>query len=152
MSTIKKLILVLFAAGFAAPILAAPPLTLDALKESAAVDAATPEGQAYLKQFFRNPWMVALDAADETCRSVMLASEPVSKGVIALSIGADGYPVAAFMTPEDKGTRCVAERLKSTQFIKPPHDGFAIYLPFEAVEPGSEREREMRATAEKASQ
>jgi len=145
MSTIRKLTLVLFASTLAAAILAAPPLTLDVLKERAAADAATPEGRAYLKQFFTNPWMLALDAADESCRSVMLASEPATKGVIALSLGADGYPVAAFMTPEDKGTRCVSERLKMTQFIKPPHDGFAIYMPFEAVEPGSEREREIRA-------
>ena len=145
MTTIKKLTLVLFTAGLAAPTLAAPALTLDTLKDRAAADAATPEGQAYLKQFFTNPWMVALDAAGETCRSAMLASEPASKGVIALSLGSDGYPVAAFMTPEDKGTQCVAERLRLTPFIKPPHDGFAIYLPFEAVEPGSERDRTIHA-------
>ena len=145
MSTIKKLIPVLFAACIAAPVLAATPLTLDTLKERAAADAATPEGKAYLKQFFTNPWMLAFDAADETCRSVMLASEPVANFVIGLSLGSDGYPVFVAMTPVNKGTQCFAERLKSTQFIKPPHDGFAIYLPFEAVEPGSERERSIRA-------
>jgi len=145
MNAIGKLPLVLLTVALAAGTSAVPPASLDVVKERAAADAATPEGQAYLKQFFTNPWMVALDAADEACLPVMMAEEPVSKFVIALSIGADGYPVFVAMTPVNKGTECFGERLKRTEFIKPPHDGFAIYIPFEAVEPGSGRDRAIRA-------
>jgi hypothetical protein len=34
--------------------------------------------------------------------------------------------------------RCYADRLKATGFIKPPHDGFAIYMPYKHTEPGTE--------------
>jgi hypothetical protein len=33
----------------------------------------------------------------------------------------------------------MAERVKATGFIKPPHDAFAIYMPAKRTEPGTER-------------
>jgi len=32
--------------------------------------------------------------------------------------------------------RCLADRLKATGFIRPPHDGFAIYMDFKHTDPG----------------
>ncbi|HEX4824024.1 MAG TPA: hypothetical protein VFV19_06905 [Candidatus Polarisedimenticolaceae bacterium] len=127
------------------------PVTLEQLKDQAAKDAATLDGKAYLARFFTNQWMVALDAADESCLSIRRSAEADEKLVIALSIGANGYPVAVLVSPEDKTMECIADRLKSSRLIEPPREGFAIYLAFEAVEPGSERERELRAAAAKPS-
>jgi len=120
------------------PSLAREPLTLALLKDRAAADAATPEGKAYLKDFFTNPWMLALDAADEQCRAAQMRSEFPEEWVLALSIGDNGYPTVALVSPDNEGLKCMADRLKATGFIKPPHDGFAIYMPAKRTEPGTE--------------
>ena len=112
-------------------------VTLEQLKVRAAVDAATPEGQTYLKQFFTNQWMVAMDSADGPCRAYMLVSRLHEKIVIGLVIGIDGYPVTALVSPDDEGTRCIAERLKRTRLGPPPHDDFAVYMPYEFMEPAA---------------
>ena len=133
-----KLILGLLTALVIVPSLAREPVTIAVLKERAAKDAATSEGKAYLKEFFTNPWMLALDAADEQCRAAQLRSESPEEWVLALSIGDNGYPPDALITPDNEGLKCMAERLKATGFIKPPHDGFAIYMPAKRTEPGTE--------------
>ena len=133
-----KLVIGLLAAAVIMPGLASEPLTLERVKEQAAADAATPEGRAYLKEFFTNPWRLALDAADEQCRAAQMRSGMHEEFVIALSIGENGYPTDALVSPDDEGMRCLADQLKATGFIRPPHDGFAIYMPFKATEPGTE--------------
>jgi len=122
------------------PSLAREPLTLARVKEQAAADAATAEGKAYLKEFFTNPWSLAFDAADEQCRAAEVRAGPLEEFVIALSIGENGYPTDAFASPDNEGIKCLADRLKATGFIKPPHDGFAIYMPFKHTEPGTEHQ------------
>jgi hypothetical protein len=129
----------LLAAVVIVPSLAREPVTIAVLKERAAKDAATPEGKAYLTEFFTNPWMLAMDAADEQCRAAEMRSESPEEWVLALSIGDNGYPTDALVTPDNEGLKCMAERLKATGFIKPPHDGFAIYMPAKHVEPGTQR-------------
>ena len=150
MRRIASLVIGFVVATAVAAALARKPVTLEQLKVQAAADAATPEGQAYLKQFFTNQLMLAFEDASEHCRSAQLASSPKDRYVIALNVGVDGFPLEVLVSPDDQGMRCEADRLKAYQFIKPPHDAFAIYMPYEAVEPGSEREREIRAAAEAA--
>ena len=135
-----KLLMGLLVAAVAMPCLAREPLTLARVKDKAAADQATPEGDAYLKEFFTNPWMLALDAADEQCRAAQMRSGAKEEFVIALSIGENGYPTDALVSPDDEGMRCLADRLKATGFIKPPHDGFAIYMDFKHTEPGTEHQ------------
>jgi hypothetical protein len=139
MTRCAKFMLGLLPAIVLVPSLAREPVTIAALKERAARDAATPEGIAYLKEFFTNPWMLALDAAGEQCRAVEMRSESPEEWVLALGIGDDGYPTDALVTPDNEGLKCMAERLKATGFIRPPHDGFAIYMPAKRTEPGTER-------------
>lgn len=50
-------------------------VTLSIVQEKAKIDAATPENQAYLDQFFANPWRLALNAADEQCRAAQIRSD-----------------------------------------------------------------------------
>ena len=141
MKRCQMLVLGLIVAVVAMPCLAREPLTLAQVKDNAAADAATPEGKAYLNEFFTNPWMLALDAADEQCRAAQMRSESPEEWVLALSIGDNGYPIDALVSPPDnEGLRCMADRLKSTGFIKPPQDGFAIYMPAKHVEPGTEHQ------------
>jgi hypothetical protein len=130
--------MIVLAAAAVAPALAREPVTLVVVKERGAADAATPEGKAYLKQFFTNPWMLAWDAADEQCRAVQRSAASPEDFVIALVIGDNGYPTDALVSPDTAGLRCIADRLKATAYIKPPHDGFAIYMAFKATEPGTE--------------
>jgi hypothetical protein len=130
-----KFVMGLLVAVVVIPCLAREPLTLAAVKDAAAADSATPEGQAYLKQFFTNRWMLALDSAGDQCRAAQSRSGPHEEFVIALSIGDNGYPTEALVNPDDDGMRCLADRLKATEFIKPPHDGFAIYMPFKYTKP-----------------
>ena len=120
------------------PCFAREPWTLDDLKQRAGADAATPEGQAYLKQFFTNPWNQALESADEQCWAAQLRSRPRDEFVIALRIGSTGYPTDVLVNPDDDGMRCLADRLKATGFLRPPHDDFAIYIPYRRTEPGTE--------------
>lgn len=120
------------------PSLAREPLTLALLKDRAAADAATPEGKAYLQEFFTNPWMLALDAADKQCRAAQMRSDFPAEWVLALSIGDNGYPTDALVSPDNEALNCMADRLKATGFIRPPHDGFAIYMPARRTEPGTE--------------
>jgi hypothetical protein len=134
------LVLGLVAAAVAVPCLAGEPMTLGKLKELAAADARTPQGEAYLKKFFTNPWRLALDAADNACRPPKERQEALEEFVIALRIGQDGRPTDALVSPDDEYLRCVADRLKANGFIKPPHDGFAIYMPFRHTEPGTENQ------------
>ena len=139
MNRSSRLVMALLVAVVLMPCLAREPLTLAQMKDKSAADSVTPEGKAYLKEFFTNPWMLAMDAADEQCRAAQLRSEWPEEWVIALSIGANGYPTDALVSPSsNEGVRCMADRLKATSFIKPPHDGFAIYMPFRHTEPGSE--------------
>jgi len=135
-----------------APSVAREPLTLAILEDHAAADAATPEGKAYLKEFFTNPWMLAFDSADEQCRAAQLRSATPEEFVIALSIGDNGYPTDALVSPDNEGLKCMADRLKATGFIKPPHDGFAIYMPFKHTEPGTEHRAPAPAPAEPSKQ
>jgi hypothetical protein len=116
------------------------PMTLAVVKSRAEADSATPEGVAYLKEFFTNPWMLALDAADEQCRAAQIRSGAPRDFVFALVIGDNGYPTDALVSPDNEGLKCMADRLKATGFIKPPHDGFAIYMPYKATEPGTEKQ------------
>jgi hypothetical protein len=139
MKRCAKFMLGLLVAVVVVQSLAREPVTIAILKERAAADAATPEGRAYLKEFFTNPWMLALDAADEQCRAAELRSESPEEWVLALSIGDNGYPTDALVTPDNEGLKCMADRLKATAFIKPPHDGFAIHMPAKRTEPGTER-------------
>ena len=138
----------LLAAFVIMPSYAREPLTLDLLKDRAAVDAATPEGRAYLKEFFTNPWRLAFDAAGQRCP----VGEPGAheQFVIALSIGDNGYPADVLVSPDDDAMRCRADQLKASAFIRPPHDGFAIYMPFKHTEPGTEG-RSSAPVASKAS-
>ncbi len=122
------------------------PVTLDALKQQFVADAKTPEGQAYVKQFFTNPWMLAFDAAQDACRAAAVRSAPHDSFVIALRIGDNGYPTDALVSPEDDGMKCVADRLMADGFIRPPHDGFAIYMAFQKTEPGTEHQLQQQAT------
>jgi len=138
MNRCKKVVLTLLAVVVSMPSLAREPLTLAFLKDRAAADAATPEGKAYLQAFFTNPWMLAFDAADDHCRAAQLRSESPEEWVLALSIGDYGYPADALVSPGNERLECMADRLKATGFIKPPHDGFAIYMPFKHTEPGTE--------------
>ena len=139
MNRFGKLVMGLLVAAVVTPCLAREPLTLARLKDLATADAATPEGKAYLKEFFTNPWSLALDSADEQCRAAQMRSESPEEFVIALSIGDNGYPTDALVSPaNNEGLKCMADRLKATGFIKPPHDGFAIYMPAKHVEPGTE--------------
>ena len=138
MKPTRMFVLGLFVAAVVTPCLAREPLTLGGVKEQSLADGTSPEGKAYLKEFFTNPFMLALDAADEQCRAAMLRSGPHEEFVIALSIGTNGYPNDVLVSPDDEGMRCFADRLKATGFIKPPHDGFAIYLPYRHTEPGTE--------------
>jgi hypothetical protein len=141
MKRTQSLVMVLLVAAVVAPCLGREPLTVARVKEQSIADAATPEGKAYLKEFFTNPWMLAMDAADEQCRA---AAERSSAGMeefeIALSIGLNGYPAEALVTPDNEYMRCQADRLKATGFIKPPHDAFAIYMKFKHTEPGTEHQ------------
>ena len=138
MNRYGTLVMGLLVAAIVTPCLAREPVTLTSVKEQAAVDGATPEGKAYLKLFYTNPWMLALDAADEQCRAEDLRSGPKEEFEIALRIGSNGYPNDALVRPDDEVMRCFADRLKATGFIKPPHDGFAIYMDFVRTEPGTE--------------
>ena len=133
-----KLVMFLLTVGIAVPCVASDPMTLEHLREQSAVDAATPEGQAYLKEFFTNPWRLAFDAAGEQCRAAQFRSGGHKEFVIALSIGDNGYPTDALVSPDDEAMRCLADQLKASSFIRPPHNGFAIYMPFRATEPGTE--------------
>jgi hypothetical protein len=132
------LLLIALVAVLALPSFGREPMTLSVVQQKATADAATPDGQAYLKEFFTNPWMLALDAADGQCRAAQVGSEVPQEFVLALVIADNGYPTDALVSPENSGLKCVADRLKATGFIKPPHDGFAIYMPFKATEPGTE--------------
>ena len=134
----KRVLKVVMSLLVALPCLARDPLTLSNAKELAAADAATPEGQAYLKGFFTNPWRLALNDANEHCRDAQSRSPSHEEFVIALSIGIAGFPIESLTSPDDEGMQCLARRLMSTEFIKPPYDGFAIYLPFKHTEPGTE--------------
>ena len=134
------------------PSVAREPLTLALLKERAAADFATPEGKAYLKEFFTNPWMLALDVADEQCRAAQMRSGSPEEWVLALSIGDNGYPTDALVSPDNEGLRCMADRLKATGFIRPPHDGFAIYMPAKRTEPGTEHRSSVPAQGEPSRQ
>ena len=60
--------------------------------------------------------------------------------VIALTSGAR-LSSDALVSPNDEGLKCVAERLKATGFIRPPHDGFAIYMPLQSDGAGAEGHR-----------
>jgi hypothetical protein len=133
-----KFVLGLLAIIVITPSLAGEPVTLALLKDRAAAAAVTPEGKAYLKEFFTNPWMLALDVADEQYRAAQMRSDSPEEWVLALSIGDNGYPTDALVTPDNEGLKCMADRLKATGFIKPPQDGFAIYMPFKRTEPGTE--------------
>lgn len=133
-----QFVMCLLVAAVVMPCLAREPLTLERVKENAAADAATPEGKAYLKEFFTNPWSLALDAADEQCRAAEMRAPMPDEWVLALSIGANGYPTDALVSPDNEGLKSMADRLKATGFIKPPHDGFAIYMPAKLTEPGTE--------------
>jgi len=139
MKRCAQFVLGLLATVVIVPSLAGEPVTIEVLKERAVKDAATQEGRAYLKEFNTNPFMLALDAADEQCRDAQSRSGTPEEWVMALSIGANGYPTDALVTPDNEGLQCIAERLKATAFIKPPHDGFAIYMPAKLTEPGTER-------------
>jgi hypothetical protein len=145
MQRIGATVIVLVMAVFVMPCLAREPMTLAVVKERAAADSATPEGKAYLKQFFTNPWMLALDAASEQCRAEQARSASHDEFVLALVIGDNGYPTDALASPDDDGLRCMADRLKATGFIKPPHDGFAIYMPYRKTEPGTEHQQAQEA-------
>jgi hypothetical protein len=134
------------------PSLAREPLTLADLKAGATADAATPEGRAYLKAFFTNPWMLALDSAGEQCRAAQMRSQSHEEFVIGLSIGDNGYPTDVLVSPDDEGMRCLADRLGATGFIKPPHDGFAIYLPYKRTEPGTEGRSPVAAPGKSSNQ
>jgi len=105
-----------------------------------------------LKQFFTNPWSLALDSAGEQCRAAQLRSQPHEEFVIALVIGDNGYPTDALVSPDDEGMRCLADRLKATGFITPPHDEFAIYMPYKHTEPGTERRSTASAPGESSKQ
>jgi hypothetical protein len=141
------LVLGLLVAVLVMPCLVRDTLTLVQLKDQAAADAATPEGNAYLKEFYTNPWMLALDAAGEQCRDAQMRSESPEEWVLALSIGDNGYPTDSLVSPDNEGLKCMAERLKATGFIRPPHDGFAIYMHAKHVEPGTERQLSPTAPA-----
>lgn len=80
--------------------------------------------------------MLALDSADEQCRAALMRSGVHEEFEIGLSIGDNGYPSDALVSPDDEGMRCLADRLKATGFIRPPHDGFAIYMDFKHTDPG----------------
>jgi hypothetical protein len=134
----RVLVLGLLVAAIVTPGLSSEPVTLAGLKDQAATDEATPEGKTYLKLFRTNPLMLALDAAEDQCRDAAMRSGPKEEFVIALRIGANGYPTDALVSPDDEGMRCFADRLKATGFIKPPYDGFAIYMDFVHTEPGTE--------------
>jgi hypothetical protein len=139
MKRCSKLALGLLAVFVIMPSYAREPLTLELLKDRAAVDAATPEGQAYLKEFFTNPWRLAFDAAEHRCRAAAQAGSGTHEPfVVALSIGDNGLPTDVLVSPDDDAMRCRADGLKASTFIKPPHDGFAIYMMFKATEPGTE--------------
>jgi hypothetical protein len=132
-------LMVLLVAAGAVPCGAADTMTIAMLKEKAAADAATPEGKAYLKEFFTNPWHLALDTAGNQCRDAHMRSATPEEWVLGLSIGSNGYPNEAVVTPGDnEGLKCLADRLKASGFIKPPHDDFAIYMPVRRTEPGTE--------------
>ena len=118
------------------PCLGGAPLTLTLLKDKALAESKTPEGQAYLKQFFTNPWMLAMDSADEQCTAEYLRSPSLEDFEIGLVIGDNGYPSDALVSPDSEGMRCLADRLKSTGFARPPHEGFAIYMNFKRTDPG----------------
>jgi hypothetical protein len=133
-----SVLLGLAVAALLVPCAAREPVTLATLMAQSEQDAASPGGEAYLKEFFTNPWMLALDSADVQCRAAELRSPSIEDFVIALRIGDNGYPTDALVSPDNEGLKCVADRLKATGFIKPPHDGFAIYMPFKHTEPGSE--------------
>jgi len=143
------LVLALFATAVALPSLAREPVTLASLKDRSIADGASPEGGAYLNELFTNPWMLALDAADEQCRAAQMRSPVHEEFVIALVIADNGYPSDALVSPDDEGMRCLADRLKATGLLKPPHDGFAIYLPFKRVEPGTEHQASASPPEEK---
>jgi hypothetical protein len=140
MKRYKLLMFGLLVVFVAVPSFARESVTLALLKDSAAADAATPEGKAYLKEFFTNPWMLAMDAADEQCRAAQSRAGSPEDWVIALRIGDDGYPTEALVSPDNEGLKCMADRLKTNSFIRPPHEGFAIYLHYRHVEPGTEAE------------
>ena len=152
MKRCKRLVLGLLAVFVMLPSLAREPVTLALLKDRAAADVATPEGKAYLKEFFTNPWMLALDAADEQCRAAELRAGAPEEWVLALRIGDNGYPTDALVSPDNEGLTCIADRLKATGFIKPPHDGFAIYMPAKRTEPGTERRSSAPAHGESSTQ
>jgi hypothetical protein len=139
-----RLLMGLFGAAVVLPCLAREPVTLASLEDRAAADGAIPVGKAYLKEFFTNAWRLAFDSADEQCKAAQLRSASPEEFVFALSIGDNGYPTDAIVSPSDNaGLACVADRLKATGFIKPPHDGFAIYMRFKHTEPGTEH-RDLR--------
>jgi hypothetical protein len=139
MNRCEKFMLGLLLAAVVTPCLAREPVTLAQVKDKSEADSATPEGKAYLKQFFTNPWMLAMDAADGQCKAALLRSGLPEEWVFALSIGDNGYPSDVLVSPSDnEGLRCMADRLKATGFIKPPHEGFAIYMAFRQTEPGTE--------------
>ena len=100
MNRCRKFILGLLAVLVMMPSLAREPLTLALLKEKAAADAA-----------------------GEQCRAAEERSESPEQWVLAIRIGANGYPTDALVSPDNEGLECRADRLKATQFIKPPHDG-----------------------------
>ena len=133
-----KIVLGLLVATVFIPCLAHEPLTLTVLKDKATADAATAEGKAYLKEFFTNPWMLAFDSADEQCRDAQVRSGWHGDFELGLIIGGNGYPTDALVSPGDEALTCLADRLKASGFIRPPHDGFAIYMPYKLTEPGTE--------------
>ena len=133
-----KFMLGLLLVSVTMPSHAGEPLTLELLKERAAADGATPEGKAYLKEFFTNPWRLAFDAAGQRCKAAQAGTGTHERFVVALSIGDNGFPTDVLVSPDDDAMRCRADGLKASTFIKPPHDGFAIYMLFKATEPGTE--------------
>ncbi len=141
MNRCSALVIGLLVGAIVIPCVAREPVTLASLKDRSTADAATPEGKAYLKEFFTNPFSLALDSADEQCKAAELRSGSPEDWVLALSIGANGYPAEALVSPPDnEGLKCMADRFKEIGFIKPPQEGFAIYMPFKHTEPGTEHQ------------
>lgn len=139
-------------AAFAATLcLAGAQPTIQGIEAQAAKDAATPEGKAYLEEFFTNPWRVAFDTADERCIGAQSADPPHDELIFALTIGSNGYPSEALASPANAWTTCFVGQLKTIAFLKPPHDDFAIYMPFRETEPGTEAHAPQQPTNDGAS-
>ena len=151
MKRLRLSAIVLFVGLIVIPCLAREPMPLEAVKDKAAADAVTPEGSAYLKEFFTNRWLQALDAAGAQCQAAQSRSSSPKEFVLALVIGENGYPNDALASPNDDYLLCLADRLKATGFIKPPHDSFAIYMAYRNTEPGTEHAQAQSALEQESS-